>query len=319
MTFERRLQNMATRGIVAESCAPASTIPHADSKNRTPAVKAQAYAAEPPQSFWDAKALFDCIMGPIRSDLHDIADELRLIRQGAPYASDKSVDLSSLDLHGLGLEFLKEVLEGETDKAKRSTHTSAFKYWWKTVGLNVYPHEWKVEEFGKICRTSASEDYSLSRQRVMRKFRDWLEDRGIKAPPDNGRVQPQPVQAIEDGAVIANGQTPESMKWLVTLVRESIFGGEPSEDYWATLLRHVASEIGAAGVAHMCNVDTEMAERWIQLGKLPKIAREKLKHTNLLLEIRKAKVDLDKDLDDLWDEALEIEAHITSSLGQDGL
>ena len=221
-----------------------------------------------------------------------------------------------IDLQRLGQQFLDEEMKDETDKARRSTYKSAFGYWWKTVGLDVYPHEGKIEDFGVICRRAASEDYALARQRVMRKFRDWLEAKDIRRSPNEGIVPATP--SIVPGA-IPEAPTHDSVKWIVQIARDAIFGGEPSSDYWATLLRHVSSEIGASGIARMCNVDDEMAERWIQNGKTPKIAREKLKHAHLLLEIRKAKVESGKDLDDLWDEALEIEGFLSSGVGQDGL
>ena len=223
-----------------------------------------------------------------------------------------------IDLQRLGQQFLDEELKDETDKAKKSTFRSAFGYWWKTIGLDVYPHEGKIEDFGVICRRAASEDYALARQRVMRKFREWLEARDIRRSPNESVTPNAPITSSGNASTIPDAPTPDSVKWIVQITRDAIFGGEPSEDYWATLVRHVASDIGASGIARMCGVDEEMAERWIQLRKIPKIAREKLKYANLLLEIRKAKTESGKDLDDLWDEALEIEGFLSSGLGQDG-
>lgn len=221
------------------------------------------------------------------------------------------------DLRELSKTFMTETLDGVTDRARRSTHKSAFDFWWAMWEPHEagYPSEQSIERFGKRCRDAGSADYALSRQRVIRKWKEWLGQRGIVTAVDTVPALPAPPP--NPGAELAvagpSRLTADNLRQIADAVSDKIFGGEASEDHWAVIVRRVSAAIGVRGISKICNVDLDVAEKWVQLKRIPRHNREQLEHAWMLVLLKKAQTNLGKDMDDLWDEMLSVESFFVGS------
>ncbi len=242
-------------------------------------------------------------------------------RASLPVVPEPSVDAPAMahDLRELSVRFVTESLEGVTDRARRSTHKSAFDFWWAMwePTESGYPTEQSIERFGKRCRDAGSADYALSRQRVIRKWREWLTQLGITASTDATPAPALPAPASTPGTgLVTSGPsrlTADNLKQIAEAVSDKIFGGEASEDHWAVIVRRVSSAIGVRGISKICNVDLDVAEKWVQLKRIPRHNREQLEHAWMLVLLKKAQSNLGKDMDDLWDEMLSVEQFFVGS------
>jgi hypothetical protein len=228
------------------------------------------------------------------------------------------VDVVIHDLRQLADTFLEGRIAEIADRSRKSTYRSAFRYWWLSfkgkADPTPFPDEAAIEAFGKCCRATGSDEYALARQRVMREWREWLTERGIArntpstAPASTSTALVVADQGERAATEAGRNLTTSDVDALIGALEDKLFGGEASEDYWATVVRRVAAAIGARGIATFCKVDLETAERWITLHKYPKHAREELEYSFMFLLMRRAKAKRGKDLDDLWDELHERES-----------
>lgn len=236
-----------------------------------------------------------------------------------PEKDAATADVTELtsDLRELSKTFMAEALDGVTDRARRSTHKSAFDFWWAMWEPHEtgYPSEQSIERFGKRCRDAGSADYALSRQRVIRKWKEWLGQRGITTAADTTPALPAPTPPPSTELAVAGPSrlTADSLRQIADAVSDKIFGGEASEDHWAVIVRRVSAAIGVRGISKICNVDLDVAEKWVQLKRIPRHNREQLEHAWMLVLLKKAQTNLGKDMDDLWDEMLSVESFFSGS------
>lgn len=225
------------------------------------------------------------------------------------------------DLRVLTPVFVSESLDGVTDRAKKSTYKSAFEFWWAMWEPHEqgFPDEPAIERFGKRCRATASPDYAVSRQRVMRKWREWLIERGIEPCVDQVALLSAPATVLglpapSGGQASTDTRLSKSdLSDIANTVRDSLFGGEASEDHWAVVVRRVSSALGVRGIAEICGVDMDVAEKWVQLKRIPRHNREQLEHAWMLVLLKKAQTKHGKDVDDLWDDMITIEKFLSGT------
>lgn len=67
--------------------------------------------------------------------------------------------------------------------------------------------------------------------------------------------------------------------------------GEPSFDYWATVIRRVHKHVQTSGIARLLGSSHDIADKWVRSGKIPKRKRARLERVDLLLRIRLAAPD----------------------------
>lgn len=210
--------------------------------------------------------------------------------------------------------FLHESLKTRTRAATRSTYKTAVDLYLAENG-DVWPTTERVQAFGHFGRIKFALPYANAQLRVICEWKKWLEDNSLWSESDPGlSASTTPLgdapseDAREDkpGAGATVRLDRQSIQELTEVVRETIFGGEPSQDYWSTVLRRVSGCIGTDGVAKLFQLDALSTERLLKTRRVPRHLYRGLEHMHALLILRKSGVDPD----DLTEQLEAVTAHM---------
>jgi hypothetical protein len=196
---------------------------------------------------------------------------------------------------------LHESLKTRTRAATRSTYKTAVDLYLAENG-DVWPTTACVQAFGHFGRLKFALPYANAQLRVIREWKKWLEDNslwsesdpGLSASATSGKETVPSEEACDErpGAVTVRLDR-QSLQELTDVVRETIFGGEPSQDYWSTVLRRVSGSIGTDGVSKLFQLDALSTERLLKTRRVPRHLYRELEHMHALLILRKSGVDPD--------------------------
>lgn len=178
-----------------------------------------------------------------------------------------------------------------------------------------WPTEANVERFNRMAKRRFNDArYGSAVLAVIVGWKAWLDDKGIwceGAPPkatcDDGlavvinRSSPSSVASIDSMELSAR-----SLKAIAETVRETIFGGEPSDDYWGAVMRRVGTALGSDGLSAVLKLDRHNTQAIIAGRKVPKHVRADVEKLHALLVLRKSGLDPDEVRDQLYG----LEAHI---------
>lgn len=205
--------------------------------------------------------------------------------------------------------------------SKVSTYRSAYDDFIARKGPQ-WPTEARIAEYSKFCRDRLSGAYAKGRTAVLVEWRQWCLDRKLFAL----EVEDDAAAAGEDIAVRFTSSPsttslaapvdgyvrlhPDDIRAIADASKESVsgalWGGEASEDYWATVTRHVIADYATSSIAERCKIDTLTAEEYVRKRAFPVFARPHLErlYSNILLRRRRLK---GEHIDDIVDEVDELE------------
>ena len=204
--------------------------------------------------------------------------------------------------------------------SKVSTYRSAYDDFIARKGPQ-WPTEARIAEYSKFCRDRLSGAYAKGRTAVLVEWRQWCLDRklfALEVEDDASAGEDIAVRFTSSPATTSlaapvDGYVrlhPDDIRAIADASKESVsgalWGGEASEDYWATVTRHVIADYATSSIAERCKIDTLTAEEYVRKRAFPVFARPHLErlYSNILLRRRRLK---GEHIDDIVDEVDELE------------
>lgn len=255
--------------------------------------------------------------------LNAIADRVmsRMERLWTPPQKDPNAPLEPSESW---MAFFNEKMVTMSKKpAKVSTYRAAFSDYIARGGP-AWPTPSRVAGFGKFCRDRLSGPYASGRVRVIEEWRAWCLERNLFDPDEDTMPIVPLVDAPSDPTTMSlagppmHGSVgrlhPDDIAAIATLAAEkstagvsgALWGGEASEDYWATLTRHVIARFGLDVIASKCKIDKTTAEEYVRKRQFPVFARPRIEALYGLLLLRK-RTAAGEDITDIIDEVDDLE------------
>lgn len=219
--------------------------------------------------------------------------------------------------------FNEKMLTISKKPAKVSTYRGAWADFISRGGPS-WPFGSRLAGFSKFCRDRLSGPYASGRVRVLEEWRAWCLERNLYDPDSEPEViAPLVALDMNPNTVSLAGPPehgtvgrlhPDDIAAIATLAGEratagvsgALWGGEASEDYWATLTRHVVSRFGLDVIAARCRIDTTTAEEYVRKKQFPVFARPRIERLYGLLLLRKWRL-AGEDITDIIDEVDDVE------------
>lgn len=198
--------------------------------------------------------------------------------------------------------------EKKTTATWKSSCRTAVERYLAEIGSD-WPTKANVERFNRsIQRLLNDRRYSGTVLSVIVGWKAWLEDKRI------WREGAAPVPSYDDGlsVVVPSGHldggelSPRSLKAIAETVRETIFGGEPSDDYWGAVMRRVSAALGSDGLSTVLKLDRHNTQALIAGRRVPKHVRADVEKLHALLVLRKSGLEPDEVRDQMYG----LEAHL---------
>ena len=169
-----------------------------------------------------------------------------------------------------------------------------------------WPTKANVDRFNRMTKRRLNDvRYGGAVLAVIVGWKAWLEDKRIwREGASTGPIHDDGLAVVK--AIDSGELSPQSLKAIAETVRETIFGGEPSDDYWGAVMRRVSAALGSDGLSTVLKLDRHNTQALIAGRKVPKHVRADVEKLHALLVLRKSGLEPDEVRDQMYG----LEAHL---------